>query len=262
MIGLAPDAVEYARFPRGRRERATDQGILSIDSRGPEPWRAAVSVLADALPKIAAHKPSCKIMLSDHFVRCQVLAWNENIRGTQEYEALARAQFRAVHGVAADGWDIRLARAQYGAPLLACAVDAALLGELDALAAGVGVRLSSVQPHFAVAFDRWRPKSKASIWWFALIEPGRLWLGRAVNGAWMSVSSRLLGRDPVGETLAALEQEMLIAPVVAGPQELVHAVATGLRRGEVHALRDAGVEIVGSITGRRFDLGCGAPAAV
>lgn len=262
LIGLAPDAVEYAfATPLGRRSRPAERGVAHVDSHGPEAWRGAVAALAGLLPGMAARKPACEVVLSSHFVRCQLLAWNDNINGLKEYAALARAQFRSVYGAAAEAWDIRLARAQFGSPILACAVDTALLGELDRLAVGAGTRMVSVQPYFASVFDRWRSACKGPAWWFVVIEPGRLWLGRTAGGKWESVGSRVLGSSPVGETLAALDQEITMSPALTKSREPVHVVAAGLDRDDVRALREAGLIVLGSVTGRRFDLDDKAVAA-
>lgn len=262
LIGLAPDAVEYAfSAPRARSPRTMDRGVAHAGAHGPEPWRGAVTALAGVLPAMAARKPTCEVVLSSHFVRCQLLAWNDNINGLKEYAALARARFLAVHGTVAEGWDIRLGRAQFGAPVLACAVDTALLGQIDVLMVGAGARVSSVQPYFSAAFDRWRSACKGPAWWFVVIEPGRLWLGRVADGAWQSVSSRVLGVNPVGETLAALDQEITLSSAAAKTAEPVHVVAAGLGRDEIRTLREAGLKILGSASGRRFDLGDGIPVA-
>ncbi len=262
LIALAPDAVEYTFLSaRSRNATSAERGVSQVGVQGAEPWRGAVTTLAGVLSGMAARKPACSVVLSSHFVRCQLLSWNDNIHGLREYAALARAQFGAVHGAAAEDWDIRLARAQFGAPLLACAVDKALLVELDRLAADAGGRISSVQPYFSAAFDRWRSACKGPAWWFVVIEPGRLWLGRAAGGAWESVSSRVLGRNPVGEMLTALDQEITISPAATNVREPIHVVATGLGREDILVLRESGLSVLELPAGRRFDLGGSALAA-
>lgn len=262
LIGLAPDAVEYAfNVPRGRRPRTVNQGVAYAGAPGPEPWRGAVTALAGVLPAMAARKPTCDVLLSSHFVRYQLLPWNDNINGLNEYASLARAQFIAVHGPVAEGWDIRLGRAQFGSPVLACAVDMALLNQIDGIMEAAGAQVSTIQPYFSAAFDRWRSACKSPAWWFVAIEPGRLSIGRVAEGVWQSVSSRLLGANPVDETLAALDQEITLSSAAPKKAEPVHAVAAGLRRDEILALRDAGFKMLGSVSARHFDLNDGIMAA-
>lgn len=254
-VGLGPDAVDFARYSRGARSRLIERGALEVSQDGAEPWRGALSAFAHALPRIAVRKPSCSVVLSNHFTRSQLLPWHGNLRSPRDYEALARAHFRAVYGVAADQWEIRLPRAEYGAPVLACAVDAALLRELDTLATGAGLQLREVRPHFAVAFNRWRHACTGPACWFALVEAGRLWLGALADGAWTGVSARILGADAAGGILAAVEQEKTVAAATAAREAPVHVVTSGLDREGVRALREAGFRILASLSASRLDLG-------
>lgn len=260
-IGLAPDAVEYALDSPGRsRQPVTDQVRIVDGSGGPERWRGAMAALADTLGRIAVRKADCHVVLSNHFLRCQLLPWNDGFKGRREYAALAQAKFRAIHGVVAESWDVRLGRLRYGAPVLACAVDTALIGELEAVILRSGNRPASIQPHFSATFDRHHAQCKDDAWWFASVEPGRLWLGRVAGGAWQSISSRVLGSNPVDETLQALAQEMATSDVAAeGKREPVHAIVTGLQREQMKALREAGLRILGFAAGRHFDLGGALP---
>lgn len=244
---LSPEAVDYAVSPRpGRRKTLALQGrVASPDSgQAAARWRGAVVALAEVLGNTKARNADCNIVLSNHFVRSQILAWNDAFKNTRQFEALARARFRALHGAVADSWDVRLGQLQYGMPTIACAVDAALISELEALVTKDGNRLASVQPYFSTTFDRYRSPVRAAVWWFVCLEPGRLWLGRLANGVWSGISSRVIGKRPVEETLQALAQEMAAAVADrAGRAEPVHAAVTGLQRAEVQALKDAGLSV-------------------
>jgi len=256
-VGLAPDAVEFTLTGRSALPKLE---TVMVAAAGPERWRGALLALGGILRQISAQKlrTSCSVVLSGHFVRTELLPWNEHIRGIREYRALARARFRAIHGAAAEAWDIRLGILRYGEPVLACAVDSALLTELDALVSECGLRLTSVQPHFAEAFDRHRRLCSGASWWFALIEPGRLWMGQSVKGAWRHVGTRVLGADPVAEILDAMVQESALTAAESPLPMPVHVVVTGMERDQIRVLRESGIRVIAAVAARRFELGVAA----
>jgi len=258
-VGLAPDAVEYALTSRrGRRVVVSKEGVVPVADHRAERWRGALLTLAEIVKANAIKNANCAVLLSGHFVRCEVLAWSDNLKSAKEYEALAHAKFRAVHGAAADAWDIRLGALAFRQPVLAFAVDKVLIREIDALLSGAGLVLSSVQPHFCAVFDHHRGKIKSGVAWFGLLEPGRLWLGCLVNGIWRHASCRVIGNDPSREMLSVFAQERALFPEDVGAgMGNVHAVVTGFSREVVHALRAAGVSILSSTFPQRFEFRVG-----
>ena len=254
VVGLSPAGVQFARYGRGLRPRLAESVTVPCGDSGAEPWRSAVDTLARELPRLAARGPVCEVVLSNHFVRFQLLPWRPELRSREERAALALAQYRGVFGAAAQGWTVRLAASAFGATTLACAVDRALVEELARLLKSAGARPAAIEPYLAAAFNRWRQALKAPSFRLALLEPGRLWVGRMDAAGWASVGARRIGADPLSETLAILAQEAAVidAGATAVPTYLI---AAGLDRASVRALREKGIAVVAAEPDALMSLG-------
>lgn len=256
IVGLSPSGVQFARYSRGLRPRLKDSATVPCAEADGEPWRPALDALARELPRRAGGGPVCEVVLSNHFVRYQLLPWRPELSGREERAALAQAQYRAVFGAAAQQWTVRLAGAEFGATTLACAVDRPLVEELARLLEAAGARPAAVEPYLAAAFNRWRHELKAPPYWLALLEPGRLWVGQATAAGWASISARRVGADPLAETLAILAQEAAVSG--AGPAPIpTYLIATGLDRERVRELRGNGMKVLSADPNALLSLGRG-----
>jgi hypothetical protein len=243
IIGLSPSGVQFARYSRGLRPRLVEYGGVGCAESSGEPWRAGLEALAREMQQRGVAKRTCQVVLSNHFLRYQMVPWRSEINTRRERAALAQAQYRAVFGDVAQSWSVRLADAGYGAPALACAVDQALVQELERLLRQSGAGALSIEPYPVAAINQWRRELSAESFWLALIEPGRLWLGRAEGGNWVGVATRRLAGDAPAETLASLAQE---AAVIGGDVfgGTTYCVASGLDNGHARALRGAGLSVL------------------
>jgi hypothetical protein len=243
VVGLSPAGVQLARYGRGLRPRLVDSATVPCADSAAEPWRPAVEALVRELPRHAAARPVCEVVLSNHFVRYQLLPWRPELRSRDERAALAQAQYRSVFGPATQGWTLRLAPAEFGATTLACAVDRALVEALAGVLKSAGVRPAAIEPYLAAAFNRWRLQLKSPPFWLLLLEPGRLWVGRMGSSGWSSVSARRIGADVVTETLAVLTQEAAVSGAET-ERVAIYLVAAGLDRESARALREQGIEVL------------------
>lgn len=263
-IGIEPGAIRFSRMRRGWRPRLIEQDHIRCETDGgDDAWRQPVAALAQKLQRRPAARSVCRIVLSDQLVRYQLVPWSAQLQSRQDRLRLAQAQFRAVFGEVADRWEVGLDRAGYGAAALACAVDRALLGELQAMHAATGIRIASIRPHLAAAFNCLRHELREPEFWFALVGHGCLWLGRCERGSWASAASYQLGRQPVREVLESIEREAVLAgrqPNTAHAQ--VYLAAAGLDRDSLRALRDAGVSILAAQAGGFIGDGIGQEAAI
>ena len=243
IVGLSPAGVQFARYGRGLRPRLAESVTVPCGDSGAQPWRSAVDTLARELPRLAARVPVCEVVLSNHFVRFQLLPWRPELRTREERAALAQAQYRGVFGPAAQGWTVRLAASAFGATTLACAVDRALVEELARLLKSAGARPAAIEPYLAAVFNRWRRELKAPPFWLVLLEPGRLWVGLMGATGWSNVSARRIGSDPLAETLAVLAQEAAVNG--AGPKAVpTYLIAAGLDRESARTLREGGIKVL------------------
>jgi hypothetical protein len=254
IVGLSPAGVQFARYGRGLRPRLTERATVHCADSGTEPWRSSLDALARELPRHAAAGPVCEVVLSNHFVRYQLLPWRPELKAREERAALAQAQYRSVFGAAAQGWTVRLAATTFGGTTLACAVDRALVEELARLLKAAGARAAAIEPYLGAVFNRWRRELKAPPFWLALLEPGRLWVGRMGAAGWANVSARRIGADVLAGTVAGLAQEAAVNGAEAAPSP-TYLIAAGLDRESVRALRESGIEVLAAEPDALLSLG-------
>lgn len=169
-------------------KRVMVSGSKAIELPSADDWRAA----ADALPEILkAHKSrEASVVLADQFVRYALLPWTEAVKSPDQWLALARHRFSALHGAAAAAWDVKVTETAPLGARLACAVDRELIEHLASLFVSSGVHLVSVQPFLVAAFNRIRKSVGNGSCWIVVEEPGRLTLALIQRGAWVAIRSR------------------------------------------------------------------------
>ena len=169
-------------------KRIMVSGSKAIELQASDDWRGAL----DALPEVLkAHKNSeARVVLADQFVRYALLPWNEAVKSPEQWLALARHRFGALHGSIAAEWDVKVTQTSPLGARLACAVDRQLIEALAGTFVAAGVQLVSVQPFLVAAFNRIRQKVGNASCWIVVEEPGRLTLALIQRGAWVAIRSR------------------------------------------------------------------------
>jgi hypothetical protein len=215
-IGLAPERVDLARLRVGlRREPVRQHGAACAPRAGEPAWQPALDALDQSLAAFDLRGGSATAVLSNHWVRYAVLAWQPEVTAPAEVRQLARLRFEHTFGAAAAGWEIRICDGGYGRPYVACAVDAALIAELRARLQRHGVRLASLQPLLMAAFNEVRRQLAGSAA-LVIVEPGRVCLGLTDGERWLDISSRRVGDDPA----TAVEQELATMDAASVPTRI------------------------------------------
>lgn len=189
---LCPDRVACVRMRHGwpgmlegRVSNRAVSGHVAADGDGPS-WAAALAELGAGVSGIGPRGARVTVVLSNHFVRYLLVPRNAALASDAEELAHARHCFSQVYGAVAEGWDVRLSSAPGGAQV-ACAVDRALLDDLERAVAAGGLRLHSVQPYLMAAFNTLRRELADSLVWLVLAERGRLCLAALHNRQWSSL---------------------------------------------------------------------------
>jgi hypothetical protein len=214
------------RIQRGLRPRLGAKQIISCD--GEHGWECALAGLAGALEKPEWQNAEVTVILSNHFVRYQLVAWSDQLSSDDERAALMRHCYSEVYGSAVADWELRWSEDQPGAPWLACAVEKSLLDRLRETLKQAGLHLHSVQPYLMAAFNRWRKEFAGARQWFVLGEPGRICVSQIQDGAWCSIRSHRIEGTWKDEASLILEREMLLAEGDGVPQEILLQAPEGL----------------------------------
>lgn len=190
-VGVAPNRLIVAGYQRGVNPRLVRRDIIEVEPADAAPgWQAAIDALPAALAPSRAGKPEVSIILSNCFVRYALVPWNPTLRTEAEWLALARHRLTAVHGAAAEHWELRVTDTVRLGALIACGVESALLDAVQARVKEGRATLSSVQPYLIAAFNRIRTKIGLESCWLVIEEPGCLMLARIRGGHWLSIRCR------------------------------------------------------------------------
>jgi hypothetical protein len=221
------------RYARGLSPRVKDRKALPCPPAGDEQnWRGAIEALRDALTHPNIGPADATVVLSNHFVRYLVLAWNPGLATPQEEEAFARARFVHAFGETAHDWVLRISTARPGMPSVASAIEPAFMQALTGQLDGSPLRLRSMQPSLmAVCNERARlPGTDA---WIVIAEAGKLLLGALRDGRWLSLRTRPLQRQSIA-LMDILEQEAVLL-----------GIEPGIRPVFLHRSADASLDLAG-----------------
>ena len=174
-FGLAPDRI-YVSGARAIELAANDGS-----------WHAPVQALESSL---GGMKGEAAVVLADQFVRYALLPWNPTLKTEEQWLALARHRFGAIHGASSAQWDLKVTETAPMGPRLVCAVERSLIEALAAKFVAEKIALVSVQPFLVAAFNRIRTHVGTGSCWIVVEEPGRLTLALIQRGAWMAIRSR------------------------------------------------------------------------
>jgi hypothetical protein len=160
--------------------------LRALDASGD--WRGAL----DALPEVLrAHKGAdASVVLADQFARYALLPHNDAVKSGEQWLALARHRFSALHGAVAAEWEVKVTQTAPHGARLACAIDRELISQLVSTFVAEGVRLIAVQPFLVAAFNRIRQQVGNGSCWIVVEEPGRLTLALLQRGAWVAIRNR------------------------------------------------------------------------
>ncbi|MDD4880628.1 MAG: PilN domain-containing protein [Gallionellaceae bacterium] len=217
-VAICPDRIELLHMRRGGRRARLGQVVPCPAATADEAnWAPALRTLQAALPACARSGAEVTLVLSNHFVRYQLLPWSDKLGSEAEELAYGRFGFSQVYGAAAGGWTIRLSGQGGDEPWLASAVDSELVAGLERAVAAAGLRLRSIQPWLMAACNGRRGQLAGKPAWFALAEPGRVCLALLRKGRWRELACFALAADGLAELPGLLERQQLLADVADAP---------------------------------------------
>lgn len=193
------------------RNRIIHRGAWTGSAAEPsrESWEPALEVLRRELCPRYHGARRTRITISNHFCRYALLPDPAVLTHESEVLAYARHKMRALFGDTGEAWELRPCR--FPNALLVCAAPVGLLRAARALCAEYRMPVSSIQPYFAAAFNRFRQQIGRESGWFLVQEKGRLVLGRLVEGRWQHLASRRTTGDDPESLFQVLARECRLA---------------------------------------------------
>jgi hypothetical protein len=191
---IAPDRIVMVRSRGMLRPKVVAKNIITVPGMASEMnWQAAIETLANIMQSDLDWQSSIvDVVLSNHFVRYQLIPWSAEISSADERAAYVHESFAQVYGDAMAHWVFSVSTTASGAAWFAGAMDRALLAQLESMVDQAKSQLRSVRPHLMSAFNLARRSIQGKNLWFVQIEKNKLLLGLINNGRWQSVSSHQL----------------------------------------------------------------------
>jgi hypothetical protein len=218
---LCPDRVAVVRRRRGRKRPIE---LLASETCTAPTAQAAVQALAGLLARPEVRKGDLTVVVSSHFVRYLLVPWRAEVRNPAELAAFAAICCDEVFGNEPAGRAVLVSREKASGPRVAAALEPAFLSALRSVAAASPLRLSSIQPYLAAAFNSVRASLDRPDFVFVVAEPKRSCLLVSKEGYWSSLRSSFAADRP--QALADLierEAQLIGLTEEAMPSIFVHA---------------------------------------
>ncbi len=208
-IVLTPEHVTVIRLSAGfnSREVFNKTIVCTVPKQDETIWQPALRVLRQLLKQSGTAKANAEIIISNHFVRYQLIKAQADLSSLQEEQGFVRFSFTEIYGSEAARWSLRWGTGLDVAPQVASAVDQALLDGIANIFSEIGIKLISLQPYLMAAFNYVSKSIDAQPILFVLVEHGRLCIAWLKDGDWKTLSSTKLGSDWAGELPNVIERE-------------------------------------------------------
>ena len=224
----SPAELTLARLSKGLRPAVMARAVVPVAQEagaGLPVWTAAVLTLGETLHDAAWAKADVSVVLSNHFVRYQVIPWQDELQDESELREYANRLMRKTYGRETAHWSIQLSIDGVGRPCVASAIDAQLLDELQTLAVAQDRRLLSMRPLLMEAFNWAKAWLTAAYQWLVIVEEGMVCASLVGQGRWVAVRSFRVRTDWPSELVAMLEREQfMIDEAEAAHTVLLHVV--------------------------------------
>ena len=194
-IAITPERIVLVRVSGGPAPKVLAKTNVAVPVDSEEGgWKHLLDTLSKALLADARWQDAdTSIVLSNYFVRYQLIAWSDAVDSDEEREAYVRASFSQVYGEGVADWAYSVSETGRDAAWLAAAIDRDLLTQLADAIGQVRSKLVSLTPHLMPAFNAARREIKRDKAWFVQVENQKLLLGLILGGHWQSLSSRQMG---------------------------------------------------------------------
>ncbi len=212
-IVLAPERVTIVLRSKGLRSREiySKSATCAAPEHGEHTWQPALRAMKQLLQENKLGAANATVMLSNHFVRYQLIKAQLNLSSLEEEQGFVRFSFSEIYGDEAKHWSLRWGSGLDIAPQVASAIDQSLIEQIETTLAAVGAKLSSLQPYLMAAFNHVRKFIDIRPHWFVLVEPGSACVCFLRDNNWQLLHSTRLGPDWTTELPRVLGREFQMA---------------------------------------------------
>ena len=234
-IVLTPDHVTIARQRAGftSSQVVTNTMPCAALVPGEIAWQPALRALQTLLKQKKINKAHASVLLSNQFVRYQLIGAQPDVNGFDEEQAFVRFCFAQVYGSEVNRWQLRWGTNLQVSPQVASAIDIAFIDQIESSLADAGVKLVSMQPYLMAAFNHVRKFVDTNPHWFVLVEPGNACVGFMHAGEWQQLQSSRLGADWVTDLPRVLARELQMAGPIGERSQMIICLPNTIDAGRL-----------------------------
>ena len=112
---------------------------------GEHAWQPALRALQALLKQKDIRNTSATVLLSNHFVRYQLISAQPDLSGHDEEQAFVRFSFAEIYGDEVNRWQLRWGSGLQLSPQVASAIDNTLIEQIESMLVVAGIKLNSLQ---------------------------------------------------------------------------------------------------------------------
>lgn len=208
-IVLTPARVSIARQSAGFRSGQLVSHTMPCAAplQGEPAWQPALRALQALLKQKKVNNTRATVLLSNHFVRYQLINTQPDLSSLEEEQAFVRFSFAEIYGDEVKRWQLRWGSGLQLSPQVASAIDNTLIEQIETSLSQAGVKLNSLQPYLMTAFNYVRKWVDTKPYWFVLVEPGNACTGFMQGGDWQQLHTSRLGADWAADLPRVLARE-------------------------------------------------------
>lgn len=163
---------------------------------------------------------SLGIFLSSHWCKTMMVPWTDSLLKKEVAEQFLISQYAAVYGEEAKNWIIISDDAPYGEPRLTCSIEKDLWQALQQTATENKKKCRLIEPVFSAGWRTISCLSGKAVKAFAIVEEGRLTLGRATQGKITAIFSQSATTEWPQDLIRGWQRWQLRTPYISETTEI------------------------------------------
>ena len=229
VASLGAEAVALLRVKKGLPKRLLEKSHAPIAVNNhavnqAQPWLGGILALENLLSQSSKKSPSAQtpsadsfnglpitLVLSNQFVRYQVIPAMPAFSSADKVMAIATHCFRENYGDSVDNWTIRASPLPHGDSLLISAIDTELMAAIEALCQKCECKLSSLQPYLMSGFNSMRRQIGNGVSALVQVEAGRLTIALMRDGHWQNITATKTAEDWSTDLASLISREILLS---------------------------------------------------
>lgn len=210
-IALSAEKITLVKYSCGWRRIAQSPVDYPVQSAaGKYDWQSAIAALAIALAENGPMSAEASVVVGDAYARYALIPWPEGMTAESDLKRYSQVYFEDLFGDDFSMWEIKTDWRAYRQSGMAAALQKEFAGELRGLLAKHGIRVVSLQPNLAFAFNRWRKNHRQHEALLAFVDADQWLLAAIEQHNWKSVRA-LRVNDHSEECLQqAIQRELML----------------------------------------------------